>query len=168
MNNFIEQNRRLLRIYCLLAKIFGTVLAVVGCLAVMGHSVALVSRVGSWDYFRDYFINVPWGVISFLPTGYLVLGLAQFLRYSLDSEYQPGWILRNAVKFAYLYAIVLVIWIITVHVVTDYRVEQKWYNFVYHILSYIFYGGAKVILLVGLAQILKRVMPIIEEHKSLV
>jgi len=168
MNEFIKQNRRLLEIYCLLAKIFGGVLTFVGFTAVIGHSLALISRAGDIDSFLNYFKNMPWGIITFLPTGCLVLGLAQFIRYLFDDEYKPGWILRNAVQFVYLYAFVLAVILAIFCVIECSRYPNQWYEIAYRGLSFVFYGGGKVIFLVGLAQILRRIMPIIEESKSLV
>jgi hypothetical protein len=168
MQKFVEKNRRLLSRYGLLAKIFGWPLVFVGCLALIGHSVALISRVGDSASFMDYFSNdVPWGVLTYLPTGCLVLGLAQFIRYLLDDEYQPGWILRNAVQFVYLYAIVFAIVSVSFCVVMFVKWDQ-WYEIVYRVSSIIFYGGAKVLFLVGLGQILRRIMPVIEESRTLV
>jgi len=168
MNEFIKKNRRLLEIYCLLAKIFGGVLTVAGFTAVFGHSLALISRAGDISSFLDYFKNVPWGMISFLPTGCLVLGLAQFLRYLFDDEYQPGWILRNAVQFVYLYAVVLTFILIIFCAIECSQYPDQWHEIAYRGLSFVFYGGGKVLLLIGLGQFIRRVMPVIEESKTLV
>ena len=168
MNEFIEKNRRLLEIYCFLANLFGGILTFVGCIAVIGHSLALISRAGDVNSFLDYFKSIPWGVISFLPTGCLVLGLAEFIRYLFDNKYRPGWILRNATKFIYLYAFVLAVILTIFCVIECSRYPNQWYEIAYRGLSFVFYGGGKVLLLVGLAQVLQRILPVIEESKTLV
>jgi hypothetical protein len=168
MNEFIKQNKPLLEIYCFLAKLFGGVLTFFGCMAVIGHSLALISRAGDISSFLDYFKDVPWGVIAFLPTGYLVLGLAQFIRYLFDDEYQPGWILRNAVQFVYFYAVVLAVILTIFCAIECSRYPNQWYEIAYRGLSFVFYGGGKVLLLVGLGQIIRRIIPVIEESKTLV
>ena len=173
MNEFIKKNRRLLKIYCFLAKLFGGILIFLGCKAVIAHSLVLISSASDISSFLDFFKNVPWVVISFLPTGYLILGLSQFIRYLSDDEYQPGWILRNAVQFVYLYAFVLTV-ILTISCVIECsliecdRYPDQWYKIASRILSFVFYGGGKVLLLVGLGQVIRRVMPVIEESKTLV
>ena len=168
MNEFIEKNKRLLKMYCLLAKFFGGILTFVGCIAVIGHSVALISRVGDPNSFLDYFVNVPWGMISFLPTGYLVLGLAQFIKYLLYDDYQPRWILGNMVKFLYLYAILLAAFLSIFCIIECNQNLDQGYKIAYHALPFVFYGGGKVLLLIGLGQVLRRIMPVIEESKTLV
>ena len=173
MNEFIEKNRRLLKIYRFLATLFGVILIFLGCKAVIAHSLLLILSASDIISFLDVFKNVPWVLVSFLPTGYLVLGLAQFIRYLSDNEYQPGWILRNAVQFVYLYAVVLIV-ILTISCVIECsliecgRYPDQWYKIASRVLSFVFYGGGKVLLLVGLGQVIRRVMPVIEESKTLV
>ncbi len=173
MNEFIEKNRRLLKIYCFLAKLFGGILILLGCKALIAHSFVLISTASDISFFLDYFNNVPWVMISFLPTGYLVLGLSQFIRYLSDDEYQPGWILRNVVQFVYLYAVVLTVFltiscVIECSLIDCIRYPDQWFKIATRILYFVFYGGGKVLLLVGLGQVIRRVMPVIEESRTLV
>jgi hypothetical protein len=168
MTKFIEENRKALEIYCLLAKIFGSVLFAFGSLAVIGNSIALISRAGDSRVFWEFVNNsVPWGTISLLPTGCVVLGVGQFLRYLLDEKYQSGWILRNAVKFIYFYAVVLTLMFASYCVFICMRWDQ-WHEVTFRILTIIFAGGGKVLILVGLAQLIRKVMPVIEESRTLV
>ena len=168
MNEFIEKNKSMLVLFYFLTKFFGAVLTIVGFIVVFVQSIALISRIGDFDLFMNFFGNLPWGVISFLPTGYLLLALAQFIRYLFDNEYKPGWILGNAVQFMYLYAIVLAI-VLTVFCIMECSQHlDKKYEILYHGLSYVFYGGGKVIILIGLGKVLKRIMPVIEESKTLI
>ena len=168
MNEFIEKNRRLLKIYSFLAKLFGGILIFLGCKAVIAHLLILILGASNISSFLDYFKNVPWGIISFLPTGYLVLGLAQFIRYLSDDEYQPGWILRNAVRFIYLYAVVLAVILTILFTIECSQYPDQWHKIASRGLTFVFYVGGKVLLLVGLGQVVRRVMPVLEESKSLV
>ena len=53
MNNFIEQNKKLLLFYYRAARIGGWIFVSLAILAGIGHSIALVSRMGNWNDFSE-------------------------------------------------------------------------------------------------------------------
>lgn len=158
---FVEKNRKWLNFYYWAARVGGWLFLGMSLLAIGGHSVALASRLGDRDAFWQYYHHsMPWGMLSnLLPTGVLGLGVAQLIRYMLEPEYQPGLILRNAHNLVYLYA--------------GYVAVQSGYNLwiggggdaVYISVLFTF---AWVLILIGLGQTIKRMMPIIEETRTLV
>lgn len=167
MNEFIEKNRRLLKAYCITAQFFGwLVLGIAGAGALV-HSLALASRIGDSEALRAYLASVPWGMLGFIPTGLVALGIAQFIRYLLESGRQPGWILRYGEQILYMYATFVIgyyIW--------GYIVESHYFSSLFDrllsTLAFVLFPGAKVLVLVGLGQVLRRIMPVIEESKTLV
>ena len=168
MNTFFEQNRGLLKTCCVAAKIFGGISLSMGCLATVGHSIALISRVGDWAMFQDYFRNdVPWHVIQGIAVGLLALGIGQFIRFVYDIDYRPNWILRNATRLLYIYAVILGISLI-VRCIIAFPHWENWVEIIIRLLGFIIYSAGTILLLVGLALILKRIMPVIEESKMLV
>ena len=72
-------------------------------LVTAGKSIALATRIGDWQEFNRFLQHdVPWGTFTNgLPTGLLALGIAQLIKYLLETDYKPGWILRNADKLLY-------------------------------------------------------------------
>jgi len=96
-----------------------------------------------------------------LPLGIIVLGVAQLIKYVSESEYQPGWLLRHGTGILYLFAVLML-----VNSVIRYcflmPIESS------GIGMFLLPDVAKMLILIGLAEILKRVLPVIEESKTLV
>ena len=168
MNTFVEENKGLLRTCYLAAIILGWLLLALGWSAVVGHSIALISRVGDWGTFKEYyFYSVPWDVIDGVPVGFLALGIGQFIRYVYDNNYKPGWILRNVQKLIYIY--VVIFGMLTIFgTVMAFPHMGHWIERTIRLLAAVIWGAGKIMLLIAVALILKRIMPIIEESRTLV
>lgn len=175
MNEFIEKNRRLLRFYCLAARIFGWVLICGGTiwfLLFVLVTLAVSDAAGTigWPYTSENFLysSVSY-VFEFALPGLIALLVAQLIRYMLENEYTPGWILRYGDKVLYVYAALLI--------------GQN--VLIYYILHVVLLGknspgrlllvqplvvplATKILILVGLGQVLRRLMHVIEESKTLV
>ena len=170
MNEVIEKNRRLLHFYCETLRTIGSVILILG---LIGGSVmtfiALSSKFGYWPAAKPFnLVLIAW-LPSYLKaivfwTG--ILGLAQFIKYLFENNYKPGWILRHGDMFFYLYALLTIL-------------EAVWiYMTNYHSPSFairvnmgfvtVFSIVVKVMALVGLGRILRHLMLIIEESKTLV
>jgi hypothetical protein len=157
MNEFIEKNRRLLRIYCIAARI-------IGCFFLITAGIWAISMLSGHVLLRPASSPLTEPIIIFtrIVVGLSMLGVAQFIRFISETEYQPRWILRYIDKILYLYA--------AIHIV------HTAYLFFYCALNYpwryLFYHGlpalAGPLIAVGLGNILKRIMPVIEESKTLV
>jgi hypothetical protein len=169
VQEFVEKNRRLLSFYYWVARIGGWVLLSISLAAVAGHSLALVSRIGDWNAFNRYYQHdVPWGMFEhFIPTGLMVLGVAQLIRYLLESEYKPAWILRNADKLIYAYTAILLGSFCYIGFLSL-QSPPTVYDWYYRLASVVVFSAVKLLALVGLAQILKRLLPVIEESRTLV
>ena len=105
MNEFIEKNRRLLHFYCIAARIIGWLILILGGIGILtllvkqwqvgwSHGVAIEGSLGIFQ--RSWFALMSYGLAA--------LGVAQFIRYLFDRNYQQGWILRYADKILYVFA----------------------------------------------------------------
>jgi len=161
MNEFIEKNRRLLKIYCIAARIIGWVLLITS-------GTWIVKTLSGYSHSSMPFF-MPISTFIHILVGLVVLGVAQFIRYLFETEYKPGWILRHGEKILYLYAALRVIRITVLFFVNAKRMGDSIY---YSPWGFIVANGLPVVagalIMVGLAQILRRVMPMIEESKTLV
>ena len=169
IQTFIEKNRKLMVVYYWVARVGGWVFLVLASLAAVGHGVALVSRMGDWDEFNRYCQHVPWGMFNNgLPTGLLALGIAQLIRYLLETDRRPDWILRNADKLLYTYTAILVgycCWRGTTEVIVHFNEP---YDFPLRLIMLIILISVKLLVLVGVAELLRRLLPMIEESRTLV
>ena len=170
IQTFIEKNRKLLLFYYWAARVGGWMFLAFASLAAVGHSVALATRIGDWAEFNRYYEHdVPWGAFSNgLPTGLLALGIAQLIRYLLETDRKPDWILRNADKLLYTYTAILIgyyCWIGTTEVISHFNEP---YDFPLRLIMLVILISVKLLVLVGVAELLRRLLPMIEESRTLV
>ena len=179
IQTFIEKNRKLLKSYCLAARIIGWVLLIQGNIGVVLLALPIIS-IADWHISSLPYVHFMLIVIlQFMFLGLLLLGVAQFLRYLFESEYHPGWILRNGTKILYVCAVILVSvhflqYFLSLPMINNAKVSlpmidnAEGLSLLGLLLSFASPAMAKALILIGLGRVLSRVMPIIEEHKSLV
>jgi hypothetical protein len=169
MNEFIEKNRALLHSYYIGARIIGWSLVIMAIVVAVEKSFSGFSNVD--ERLRFYMICrvCEQLVLGFALLGLVLLGLAQFVRYLYEVDYQPGWILRHGDKILYLYAVSMM-----VSPTLQYILQMKLlgYRGAVHVLMFLLSAIvpaiARALIFVGMAKILKRIVPVIEESKTLV
>jgi len=168
MNAFIEENKGLLKNCYVSANVLGWLSLALGWTAVFANIVALGSRLSDWEVFKNYYFSgVPWGTVNCLPIGFLALGIAQFIKFISEKDYKPGRILRNADKLIYIYAFLFAVSVI-IYFTANFPNWDSLAEIIVRTSGYILWGIGKVMLLIAVALILKRIMPVIEESRTLV
>jgi len=167
MNEVIEKNKRLLKFYCTAVRIIGWCILLVAAIIIIAEMVSGGRLIDAKGVLRLYMLE---GLLfRYMLPAFLALLVAQFIRYLYEVEHQPGWILRHGDKILYVYAFIVVLNAIWQHVYfvllqhSDIGTSKLLYVFLTVLLT-----GAKALILVGFAQILRRVIPVIEESKTLV
>jgi len=171
MNEFIEKNRRLLHFYCETLRTIGSVILILVFLGGFATAIfALLSEFGYWHTPKSFNMNMIARLPSFLGGIVFwigIIGLAQFIKYLFERNYKPGWILRHGNKILYLYAATLVVeaiirfcFLTVIRNASDFPIH-------FYLLHWL-PDVSKGLILVGLGQILRRLMPVIEESKTLV
>ena len=170
MNEFIKQNRRLLKFYCTAALILGWLLIAAGFL----WFIPTITSLNNIDLYKeaDAILYVTSALLfDFLLPGLIALGVVQFIKYLFEDTNKPGCILRNADRFLYIY---------TVFLIVRTYLQYSWNSVCYaeviesetsqllFIQPFLLPTIAKVLILVGLGQIIRRILPVIEESKTLV
>ena len=175
MNEFIEKNRQLLRFYCLAARIFGWVLICGGTIwfllfVLVTLAVSDAAGTTGWPYTSENFLYASVSFIfEFVLPGFIALLVAQLIRYMLENEYTPGWILRYGDKVLYVYAALLIGHnILTYYILHVVLFEKNSPGRLLLVQPLVVPLAAKVLILVGLGQILRRILLVIEESKTLV
>jgi len=171
MNEFIEKNRRLLRFYSVAAQ-WTAVVMLISATIYITAATRRFSDIRGWVDLINLLLHL---FLDYIVPGSLALLVAQFIKYLIEMDYRPGWILRHQVAILYLCAVLVAmnsIWqwffyiIIVGHSALD--VFSTTPSRLLCIFVSLLLTAAKVLILVGLAQILRRVMPVIEESKMLV
>ena len=106
-----------------------------------------------------------------LLLGFIALGVGRFIRYLYDMEYRAGWILRHLSAILYSYAgfyLISNIGLLYLHLVKWMQNASPYYSLGQSFFENSIPVVTVTFIFVGLGQILKRIMPIIEESKSLV
>ena len=170
MNNFIEQNKKLLLFYYWASRIGGWIFLSYASLAGIGHSVALISRMGDWNEFYRYCQHdTPWGIFSDgLPTGLVAIGISQLIWYLLETDHKPRWVLRHAYQLLYAYTVILLgycCWAGTIDVL---RHIDEPHDFPWRMILLVVFVLIKLLALIGVAEILRRMLPMIDESRTLV
>ncbi|MBW8039824.1 MAG: hypothetical protein FVQ85_07475 [Planctomycetes bacterium] len=167
MNTFIENNRPWLKFYCTTARIVGWVILI---LAAVIAAIGILSGnflFGNLPQSRLIYIQ-PLIFTGVLP-GILILGIAQFIRYLFESRYKPGFLLRHGDKILYLYAFLLIAGVVWNHlIISMMQIGINFTKIIPVMLASLVLTVPKVLILIGLAQVVKRILPVIEESKTLV
>jgi len=172
MNEFIEKNKGLLRSYCILAQIVGLLLLIV---PIIGIAIEILSGsiVKGHRSYIPSIIQIPFViqavVLNFTFLGLVALGVAQFIKYVFESQGQPSLILRIGDKILYVYAGLVILgaflkWVFQMEVIKATALSTLLISFVALLLP----ATAKALILIGLGKIFHRIMPVIEESKTLV
>ena len=167
MNEIIEKNKGLLKFYCTVIRIIGWCILLVAAIIITANILSGGRFIDAKGVYRLYMLE---GLLfRYMLPAFLALLVAQFIRYLYEVEHQPGWILRYGDKILYIYAVMVVLNAIWQHVYFvflqhgDLGISKLFYVFLTVLLT-----GAKALILLGFAQILRRILPVIEESKTLV
>jgi hypothetical protein len=181
MKEFIEKYRRLLQAYCLIARILGWLLILGG--VVWFIAVVKASGVGMLqtnEQHIDLLLYIAYSFIyDFVVPGFLAFAIGGLLDYLLRPKAKPPLILGMMDKLCYIYAAFLILKFFGA--IKAFRSDLWFVNFKLLVIPEMSESArmllaqpllgptlAKVLLLVGIGMILHRLLPVIEESKSLV
>lgn len=107
-------------------------------------------------------------ILGFALLGLVMLSLAQFVRYLYEHNYQPGWILRHADKALYLYGAGLIVSPIVYHCFQMTIQSDNPTDTLLFLMSAELPALARGLIFIGMGLVLRRMVPIVEESKTLV
>jgi hypothetical protein len=181
MVQFIEKHRRLLQAYCLIARILGWLLILGGIFWLFAIVKDFQSNVKNIQVEADFWGHIAsFGaylassfIYDFFIPGILAFAIAGLLDYLLRPKARPPLILGMMDKLCYIYAIILILkacgsynWLVKFLGISELGMSES----ARILLVQPLLGPtlAKVLLLVGVGMILHRLLPVIEEWKTLV
>ncbi len=174
MKAIVEQNRSLLRFYERAARVVGWVLLCGGLVWLLIFAFCVLAAVDAAGELRwpGTSRNLTYAGSAFLSNfavpGLLALLIAQLIKCSLAAEGGPGWILRHGAWFLYVCALALIGQAVLRATGCEPATGDP------DRAGLLFVGPslvpllAKVLVCVGLGQLLGRILPIIDESKTLV
>ena len=181
MKEFIEKYRRLLQAYCLIARILGWFLILGGVFWLFAIVKGLQSNIFIGNIIEvnclpyivfSFVLYLASGfVYDFVIPGFLAFAIAGLLDYLLRPKTKPPLILGMMDKLCYIYAIILILKACISYFWLDrFLAISEWSESARILLVQPLLGPtlAKVLLLVGIGMILHRLLPVIEESKTLV
>lgn len=161
-----QQNREMLRQLCGAGRVLGWVLVVL-------FATGFCQSVWMWAFVSPKpehwsLYGAVMGLTSdYLFVGLLVLVITQFIRFLVEEEYQPGWLLRRGNVILYIFALGL---LIRCGVVLSRmaNIDTEYQFILLGLLTTILPIFTKVLILIGMGLVLRRVLPVIAESKTLV
>jgi hypothetical protein len=183
MKEFIERNSRLLRAYCFIARVIGWFLILGGIVWIFAVEKGFQSSVENSQVEADFWFNtfVPiFGahlassfLYDFVIPGFLAFAVGGLLDCLLRPKNRVPLILGMMDKLCYVYAVILIMKAFIAYNWLDKFLaisESEMSGSARIILMQPLFGPtlAKVLLLIGVGMILHRLLPVIEESKTLV
>ena len=154
-----ETNRRYLKACRIAIQVVGWLIAAGG---VVSTVLACVGGAQPPDLgFRLMALSRGAGAVVL---GIVTLGLAQLIRFLLSDAAKPGWILRHGDMFLYLYAASGLLALLARQSFIAVHVGSPWLPLAVEMP----FALAKALILIGLGLVLRRVIPMVEESKTLV
>jgi len=176
LDNVIKKNEGFLRLCCSLCRFFALLLflgaIVVIMLGLAGMFWPIETSIETWT--RLYRLLAPMLILKIVFPALLLIGIEQLIKCLLEVEFKPNWILRFGDKIIYAYAGLFVInrvlttlyfWS-TVH--TKIMHNMPGYRIIYFIITPAILCFVQVLVWIMVAQVIRRIVPIIDEAKTLV
>jgi len=162
--NFIDKNERFLRLCCKVARFFGLLL-----IAFVALNLISMPLLGT--NFLQFIQFAPTAILRFVFPAFLLLGIEQLIKCLIVSDFKPNWILRFGDKIIYIYASFLLINFVYSFMYTHKIIYSSGYD-IYFVLKTLIpsaiFTFIKILIWIGIGLVLKRILPIIQESKTLI
>ena len=168
MNTFIEENKDILKFYRIVARVIGCMFVSTGCINGIGGTAVMLTKLDQYQNFAAFFNVMPIKDLNNIFVGLFAFWFAQFMRFLFDAEYKQDWLLRNTDKLLYKYATVVLGYNFIAIVAINGFGFDRFGEIIGRMVVFILFGWIWPLVFVGLGFILKRIIPVIEESKTLV
>jgi hypothetical protein len=174
MASFVTENKRLLRFYWKTAHSFGWGLLLAAVLLFLLFTFVILAvndAAGQREWTglnKNIYYAIAGLLFNFVVPGLISLCVSQMIRFILEVEYKGGWILRHGHWILYGSGVAILGRIIlTANFISQTSGLNSLMILTSGAFSYI-PTLAKIMILFGLGEILRRILPIIDESRTLV
>jgi len=175
MGTDTEPHKQMLRRICMLGRVAGWAMIALGVLGVPSAAYAVL--VAHIDIGVRGILNGGLDIFGQILTGLLVLVTVQFIRFAVEEATEPGWLLHKGHFILFFFALfLLATW-------GERNLHGLWYQYrMFHghmipmgrplgialvTIVYVLPIFTKVLCVLGIAAILRSVLPIMAESKTL-
>ncbi|MBN1972418.1 MAG: hypothetical protein JW787_02170 [Sedimentisphaerales bacterium] len=169
MNEFIEKNRKLLEFYRFVAKIIGWILIGLTPFLIYRSYYLLTTYPQEKDSTYLFLLNIRNFIVYYFCLGFILLGIAHFIKYIYSKESKVGWLLKHLNQFLYIYAFLMAIGnFIELKFPIIHKLGFLIQDSTTYLLTQIILTLTYILIIIGLGHIMSRILPVIEESKTLV
>ncbi|MFA6186725.1 MAG: hypothetical protein WC770_05875 [Phycisphaerae bacterium] len=164
----MDKKLKLLSGFCTAVASIGWILIIGGWFWLMVFSTHANTGVSSdADCMKFAFYGISAVSFEFFFVGIGAIIIAGLVKFIIKKESKPSLMLRCGDKLFYIFAVLGILWAVIQHSFFAVAIDDKIARFLYE-QPILLPTLGKAIILILLGQILKRLLPIIEEYKSLV
>lgn len=169
LNNAIEKNKRYLHFCSCVAQFSGLLFLFLGFISIvmMLWNFCQPGRFPKHDVALVYKFISPF-IFSQVFPGLFLLGISKLIKCLIDINFKTNWILKFSDKIIYLYVVLLIINFIFFSIYPTEAIIASPHHYLATWIPSAIFTSVKVLLWVGVAQVLRRIVPIIQESKTLV
>jgi len=174
MNEFIEKNKQLFNFYSVAAQSIAVALLISAPISIIITILSEKPISGMQGGYNPIQLLLHLFLDYIIPCS-LALLVAQFIKHLTETDGKTGWILQHGVIILYICAILLVVndiwqWVFYAVVIKHSALDAlpTISSKILCVFVSLLLTATKVLVLIGLGQILRRLMPVIEESKTLV
>jgi len=169
-NNAIEKNKRYLRFCSYVAQFSGLLLLLLGFISLVLTlwNFYPTDRLPKHDVAAFVYKFISPFILRLIFPGLFLLGINQLIKCLIDINFKPNWILKFSDKIIYLYVVLLIINFIFFLIYPTGAIIASPHHYLTTWIPSAIFTSVKVLLWIGMAQVLRRIVPIIEESKTLV
>ncbi|MFC1677709.1 hypothetical protein ACFL3G_11700 [Planctomycetota bacterium] len=166
LDNAIEKNERFLRFCGQIAHFSGLILLFF-VFSTLAYSLLPLFSDSPEHHVKNLYLVIP-RIIKLAFTALLLRGISQFVKCLFEINFKPNWILRFADKIIYLYAIFLLVSLILAALYKTSTIEISAHHYFVTLILPAMFRIVKILLWIGVGLVSKRIVPIIQESKTLV
>ena len=167
MNDLNKGGVRLLRIYYVPSQIIGWTILAMGTIGLLMIMVQLARSGGGQSMTIDGTIGIfqrSWRLLMY--TGVVLLVVSQFMKYLFDTTHTPPLILRYIDKILYVIMLFVLYPMISISVYYASSSTTGIDFWALVVIPMLLVNIAKLLILFGIARILKKILPIIKKSKT--
>jgi len=164
----MDKKLKLLSGFCTAIACIGWTLIIGGCFwLVVFFTQANTGASPGLGEIQFLFYGISAVSFDFFFVGLGAIIVARLVKFIIERESKPTLMLRCGDKIFYLFAVLGILWAVFRHLIFAAAIEDATARFLYEQPALLPTLG-KAIILILLGQILKRLPPVIQEHKTLV